>query len=117
MSELATLRQHRIRIISIVLNNRCLAWIKWWQRLHYNQGYQSADLIDLDFDRIAKGFGLSGISIKDSGELQAGLKKAWGMAESVVVDVKTEVWETPIFSYREKLRSLISKRREMECWL
>jgi len=115
LSELATLRQHRIRIISIVLNNRCLAWIKWWQRLHYNQGYQSADLIDLDFDRIAKGFGLSGISIKDSGELQAGLKKAWGMAESVVVDVKTEVWETPIFSYREKLRSLSSKRREMEC--
>ena len=113
LSELATLRQHGIRIISIVLNNRCLAWIKWWQRLHYNQGYQSADLIDLDFDKIAQGFGLSGISVKDSGELQAGLKKAWGMSESVVVDVKTEVWETPILSYREKLQSLSSKQGGM----
>lgn len=103
LSELATLRQHNIRIINVVLNNRCFAWIKWWQRLHYNRGYQSADLIDLDFAKIAEGFGLSGMSIKHPAELEAGLKKAWGMRQSVVVDVNTEVWESPIPSYQEKL--------------
>lgn len=106
LPELATLKQHGLKVVSVVLNNSCYAWIKYWQRIFFDENYCSVDLAEVNFAEIAKGFGLLGIRVNSSEELREALESAFSSNISAVVDVKTEVWETPIFAYREALESL-----------
>lgn len=106
LPELATLKQHGLKIISVILNNSSYAWIKYWQRIFFDENYCSVDLSEVNFAEVANGFGLLGIRVNNSEELREALERAISSSISAVVDVRTEVWETPIFAYREALSRL-----------
>ena len=100
VAELSTLVKYNLKVVSIVLNNRALSWIKWNQRMTWGERYQSSDFPDVDFAAVARGFGCQGISVTQPDELAAALESAFASDGPVVIDVKTEEWETPILAYR-----------------
>lgn len=101
LGELAALKANGIKVVSVVLNNASWGWMEWLARINWNKEY--FDLPNLDFARTAEGLGCKGITVSHPGDLAAALRDAIKAPESVVVDVKTAVWETPVMPYRGAL--------------
>lgn len=98
--ELATLAMYGLKVICVVLNNRALSWIKWNQRIHWEERYHSSSFPDIDFAMVARGFGCQGVRVTNPNELAGALGDAFAADGPVVIDVRTEEWETPILAYR-----------------
>lgn len=100
IAELSTLAKYGLKVVCIVLNNNALSWIKWNQRMTWGERYQSSDFPEIDFAAVARGFGCEGISVTRPNQLQHALESAFEGKGPVVIDVKTEEWETPLLAYR-----------------
>ena len=100
IAELSTLVKYGLKVVSIVLNNNALSWIKWNQRMTWGERYQSSEFPDIDFAAVARGFGCTGISVTQPDQLAQALEAAFAGNGPVVIDVKTEEWETPLLAYR-----------------
>jgi len=75
--------------------------VQYIQRIQFGGRYVSSDLPDLDFAKVAEGLGCRGVTVRRPDELEEALADAIRREEPVVLDVKTAIWETPIFAYRE----------------
>jgi acetolactate synthase-1/2/3 large subunit len=72
MNGLITAYEERIPIVTVVLNNRALGWVK-----HGQQGRSIAsELVDIDYAAIARAIGCYGIRVKEPNQLGAALNKA-----------------------------------------
>ena len=97
IAELETARRHNINAVIVVNNNSSLN-----QEIKLNdaayggkQRGRSTEMWkfpDIDFTKIAEGFGCAGIRVRHPGELRAALAKAIGMNRPVVVDVVSDMY-------------------------
>jgi len=101
LGELATLRAYGIKVISVVLNNASWGWMEWINKLNWDKEY--FDLPVLDFARVAEGLGCRGVTITHPDQLAPVLQEAVRGEESVVINVRTAVWETPVMPFREAM--------------
>ncbi len=92
--------KYGLKVVCIVLNNNALSWIKWNQRMSWGERYQSSEFPDIDFAAVAQGFGCKGISVTRPDQLAQALESAFAGHDPVVIDIKTEEWETPLLAYR-----------------
>lgn len=104
IGELSTLFQYGYKVTNIVLNNRMLGWIKYLQRMHYNERYVSTDMPEIDFATVARGFGCHGESVQEPAQLRGALERAFNADVPSVVDVRCDVWQTPIRSFVRRLQ-------------
>ncbi|CAN5626954.1 acetolactate synthase catalytic subunit [soil metagenome] len=100
VAEISTLVKYGLKVVCVVLNNKALSWIKWNQRMTWGEHYQSSDFPDINFAAVARGFGCAGISVTSPDQLGDALDTAFSGNVPVVIDVKTEEWETPLLAYR-----------------
>jgi len=100
VGELATVTELGLPIVIVVLNNRSLGWIRWYRRITFGRGFADDDFADVAYADVARGFGMQGVRVTDPAELGAGLASALGHGRPALVDVVTEVWETPIGAHR-----------------
>jgi acetolactate synthase-1/2/3 large subunit len=101
VGELATIVEHELPITIVVLNNRSLGWIRWYRRIVFGRGWEDEDFGDVAFADVARAFGLRGQRVTEPGQLAAALRSATDGAGPALVDVVTEVWQTPIGAHRE----------------
>lgn len=101
LGELAALKSNGLKVISVVLNNANWGWMEWLNRLNWDKQY--FDLPDLDFARVAEGLGCRGMTVTHPDQLGPALREAVAGDESVVINVKTALWETPVLPFREAL--------------
>ena len=99
--ELATIVEHRLPVTIVVLNNRSLGWIRWYRRINFGRGWENEDFGDVAFADVARAFGLRGERVTETGQLAAALRSAAEGPGPTLVDVVTEVWQTPISAHRE----------------
>lgn len=89
IQELSTALQYGVPVKIINLNNRFLGMVKQWQDLLY-KGRHSQTYMDSvpDFAAIAEAYGHVGITINTPDELEAGIKQALELKDSLVfVDI------------------------------
>ncbi|USR78883.1 pyruvate oxidase [Arcanobacterium pinnipediorum] len=84
---LTTAAEHHLPIISVVLTNESLGYIEAEQD-DTNQPHSGIALSDLDFAKIAEGFGVQGLTVRTADELRAALAKAQHTTEPILIDVK-----------------------------
>jgi acetolactate synthase-1/2/3 large subunit len=101
VGELATLVEHKLPVTIVILNNRSLGWIRWYRRTVFSRGWEDDDFGDVAFADVAQAFGLRGQRVTQPGQLAAALRSAAEGAGPALVDVVTEVWQTPISAHRE----------------
>lgn len=101
LGELAALKANGLKVVSVVLNNANWGWMEWINKLNWNKTY--FDLPDLDFARVAEGLGVRGVTVRHADELGQALREAAAGEESVVIDVKSAIWETPVLPFRDAL--------------
>ncbi|MFT3740717.1 MAG: biosynthetic-type acetolactate synthase large subunit [Breznakibacter sp.] len=59
IQELGTIFQTKVPVKIVLLNNNFLGMVRQWQELFFDKRYASTELINPDFQTIAKGYGLS----------------------------------------------------------
>lgn len=101
LSELATCRKYNLRITVVVLNNSCLGYSRWGERLG-DENYKDVEFPATDFAAIARGFGCTGFRTDVPGQLGDVLAQALATDGPVVVDVAVDEWETPELELRKR---------------
>ncbi len=85
MNGIMTARDENIPIVSVILNNSALGWVK------HGQGNRTiaSTFAEMDFAQIAKSIGVHGIRVTDPAALPAALEEALNCSQPCVVDVVT----------------------------
>lgn len=103
VGELATIAQGRLPIAIVVLNNRSLAWIRWYRRITFGRGWEDDDFADVAYADVARGFGLRGERVTQPQLLGPALRAALSADRPSLVDVVTDAWQTPIAAHRRAI--------------
>ncbi|MEN8243911.1 MAG: thiamine pyrophosphate-binding protein [Thermodesulfobacteriota bacterium] len=102
LQELEVMARLNLPVVTIILNNDILGWIKHIQKDNYQGNYISSDFTHVDFATVAKGFGVKGYTIKALDELDACLNESTEPDGPVVIDILTDQWETPVLNFSPK---------------
>lgn len=89
MQELGTCLEYKIPVKIIVMNNSSLGLVKQAQARYYSNRFYQSDMINPDFVQIAQAYGILGVSITSSEELEKALDKYISLNEPVLFDVHT----------------------------
>ncbi|MHA1792545.1 MAG: biosynthetic-type acetolactate synthase large subunit [Promethearchaeota archaeon] len=96
LHELATVKQHDIKINLVILNNEYLGMVRQWQELFFEKRYACTCLgckngqYYPDFVKLAEAYGLSGMRIEKPSEVGPALQKALDSDETFVLEVLVE---------------------------
>lgn len=85
MNGIMTARDENIPIVSLILNNSALGWVK------HGQGNRTiaSTFSEMNFAEIAKSMGVNGIRVEQPGDIAGALREALGSGKPTVVDVVT----------------------------
>jgi acetolactate synthase-1/2/3 large subunit len=79
IQELGTIFQEKVPVKIILLNNNFLGMVRQWQELFFDFRYAQTELINPDFQTIAKGYYIPSIKVTERENLDDAIKT---MAES-----------------------------------
>lgn len=99
ISEIETAVREKAPVIIVVMNNLSYGNIKQEQFMHYGPRYIGVDFTDIDYSRIAEGFGAKGHRVTDPSELSRALQTAVASQSTYLLDVRIDpdenVWNDP----------------------
>lgn len=89
MQELILLKQWKLPIKVIIMNNSALGMVRQWQESFYDERY-SESLLDMnpDFVKLAESYGIKGMKIEDESEVDDALKEILAYDGPVVADFR-----------------------------
>jgi acetolactate synthase-1/2/3 large subunit len=89
VGELETARRMGLGFTLVIVNNAASGYVKALQHLMYGAGnYQSSDLVEMDYARIAESFGCHGQRVEDPDKIADALKAAMAVTDRPsIVDV------------------------------
>jgi len=79
IQELGTIFQTHIPVKIVLLNNNFLGMVRQWQELFFDKRYASTELINPDFQTIAKGYHVPAVKVTEREQLDGAIKQ---MAET-----------------------------------
>ena len=87
LNELVTMKSYGLPAIVLVMNNTVLGMVRQWQKLFYGNRFSQTDPHRAtDFVKLANAFGVEGMRITKSEDIEPALKKALDMNTTVVID-------------------------------
>ena len=110
--ELATIRQENVRNIRIaIINNGYLGMVRQWQELFENRRYSGTPLTGPDFTLLAEAYGVRGIRVQHSDEVDSAIAAAHAHDGCVVIDfqVEREVNVFPIVPQGRSIGEMITE--------
>ena len=90
MQELATVVQEQLPLRIAVLNNGFLGMVRQWQQAFHGGRYSGVELGGPDFGALAAAYGIPGVAIDRSAELEDTLDRAAETSGPVLVDLRVE---------------------------
>ncbi|MBT6746918.1 MAG: biosynthetic-type acetolactate synthase large subunit [Flavobacteriales bacterium] len=90
IQELGTIFQTQIEIKVVILNNQFLGMVRQWQELFFDKRYSATEMVNPDFQTIAKGYGLAANKIEKRSDLEAALKEMLTHEGSYLLEVMVE---------------------------
>ena len=75
IQELGTIYQEKVPVKIVLLNNNFLGMVRQWQELFFDLRYASTEMINPDFQTIAKGYYLPSVKVTDRKDLDAAIKE------------------------------------------
>lgn len=99
ISELETAIRWDKPFVAVVLNNKSLGFV------HFNledlgwDKFKASDFIDVDYARVARGFGAYGRRVERPGELKESIERAFNSRKPAIIDVVVDETERAPVSY------------------
>jgi len=113
--ELATICQERLRNIKVaIINNGYLGMVRQWQQLFENRRYSGTSLSGPDFARLAEAYGVRGLTITRTADVECAVTDAWEHDGPVVIDfqVEREVNVFPMVPQGRSIGEMITSEAE-----
>ncbi len=89
--DLATMQQEGIPNVKIaIVNNGYLGMVRQWQELFQGRRYSGTPLSGPSFARLAEAYGVSGVTVRATDEVDAAIRWAWDHPGIVVIDFQVE---------------------------
>ena len=109
--ELATIEEYDLPIVTVILNNRYLGMVYQWQVLYYNNKISQTKMTPKpDFAKLADAYGINGVHVEKTGELQETIQNALKSREATVIDVKIDSDELlPMVPPGEKITKIVGE--------
>jgi acetolactate synthase I/II/III large subunit len=89
-AELATVRQYRLPIVFIVVNNGIYGSIRMHQEMHFPGRVHGTSLENPDFAALAAAYGLHGSVVERTAEFPAALERAFAAGTGAVIELKVD---------------------------
>ena len=77
IQELGTIFQTKIDVKILILNNEFLGMVRQWQELFFDKRYASTEMVNPDFQTIAKGYAIASNKVTERGKLSAAINELW----------------------------------------
>ncbi len=106
LGELGTCRKYQLPIVLVVLNNSCLGYSKWAEKLG-QQNYENVDYEPTDFAQIARGFGCRGVRVDTPDQFGDAVGEAVKAEGTTLITVPTTA---TVFPEIDKTLTLLSAR-------
>ena len=90
------MKRLNLPVVSVVLNNDTLGWIKHVQKDYYQENYISTDYAHIDFAIVARGFGVRSYTARSIDDLKGYLELEKTPQGPAVIEVISDQWETPV---------------------
>lgn len=87
IQELGTIMQTGIDIKILILNNQFLGMVRQWQQLFHDKRYSFVDIASPDYVMVAKGYGISGDTVKEREYLKDALQKMLSHQGSYLLEI------------------------------
>lgn len=89
LNELTTLASYNLPVVVLVMNNQVLGMVRQWQKLFYDRRFSHTDPCrKTDFVKLADAFGVTGMRINKTEEIEGVLQAAFDVNGPVVVDCR-----------------------------
>ncbi len=75
IQELGTIFQTKVEVKILLLNNQFLGMVRQWQDLFFDKRYSATEMVNPDFQTIAKGYGIASKQIKNRELLNDAIKE------------------------------------------
>lgn len=108
--ELATLKEHKIKVIPMIMNNNYLGMVRQWLELFQKRRYSGVGYsANPDFRKMAEAYHLNGMTVTKKSEFIDALKQAKKSDETFLIDVKVVEEENilPMLPPASKLKEII----------
>ncbi len=69
LQELGTIFQTKVDVKILILNNQYLGMVRQWQQLFFDKRYSATEMINPDFQTIARGYGIESIKVEERDNL------------------------------------------------
>ena len=100
VADLEVMSRLKLPVVTVLLNNDVLGWIKHVQKDYYKENYVSTDFSHVDFATVAKGFGARGYTARTLGEFEEFLAKEKSPKGPAVIEVISDQWASPIIGLK-----------------
>ncbi|MDZ4072164.1 MAG: biosynthetic-type acetolactate synthase large subunit [Sediminibacterium sp.] len=87
IQELGTIMQTGIDIKILILNNQFLGMVRQWQQLFHDKRYSFVDIASPNYVTVARGYGISGETVKERNHLKDALQRMLSHRESYLLEV------------------------------
>lgn len=98
LGELQTIQEQNLNVKVVVLNNKTLGWIKWYQAAVWNGRFTEVDTNRYDYAGVGKSLGCGGRTLSDPETLANDLRKAFAEPGPAVIDIITTETEACKFN-------------------
>lgn len=109
IGELQTIREQNMNVKVVILNNKTLGWIKWYEAVHWDGRFTECDTLRNDYAGAARSFGIDAMTITDPDKLESELKEFLSRPGPGLVDIITTETEAPKFMNDEKAVKLVNE--------
>ena len=93
IQELALLRQEKINLKIIILNNSYLGMVRQWQELFFNKRYSYTNISSPNFEKISEAYGIKSRSISNRESLSSAIDNLLNANEPFLLEVNVEQQE------------------------
>lgn len=90
IQELATVVQEKLPLKIAILNNGYLGMVRQWQQLFFEGRYSGTPLLGPDFAKVAEAYGITGLTVREKGEVAPAIEKALAINGPVLIDFRVE---------------------------
>jgi pyruvate dehydrogenase (quinone) len=95
MGEMATCRKYNLNVKIVVIKNNTLGQIKWEQMVFLGNPEYVCELEPIDFETVARGFGLASFRIEDPKDCASTLKAALAVKGPALIEAVVDPFEPP----------------------
>jgi acetolactate synthase-1/2/3 large subunit len=90
IQELGTIRQSKIPVKIVILNNHFLGMVRQWQERFFEERYSFTDIPSPHFTKIADGYDIKSLHVEKREELAAAIDQMLASDEAFVLDIRVE---------------------------